>query len=36
MRTHIDTLVLGPFVLEKAAQPNWAEKKEWRKEFQLD
>jgi carbamoyltransferase len=36
MRTHIDTLVLGPFVLEKAAQPEWKESGDWRKEFQLD
>ena len=25
MRTHIDYLVLGPFLLEKAAQPEWKE-----------
>jgi carbamoyltransferase len=36
MRTHIDMLVLGPFVLEKAAQPEWKESGDWRKEFQLD
>ena len=36
MRTHIDTLVLGPFVLDKAAQPEWKESGDWRKEFQLD
>jgi carbamoyltransferase len=36
MRTHIDTLVLGPFLLEKAAQPEWGETSEWQKEFQLD
>jgi carbamoyltransferase len=36
MRTHIDTLVLGPFVLDKAAQPEWKETAEWQKQFQLD
>jgi carbamoyltransferase len=36
MRTHIDTLVLGPFLLEKATQPKWVETSEWQKEFQLD
>jgi carbamoyltransferase len=36
MRTHIDVLVLGPFVLEKPAQPEWKETKEWQSEFQLD
>ena len=36
MRTHIDVLVLGPFVLEKSAQPEWKESKAWQQEFQLD
>ena len=36
MRTHIDYLVLGPFLLTKAAQPEWKETAEWQKEFQLD
>jgi carbamoyltransferase len=36
MRTHIDHLVLGPFLLNKAEQPEWKEAGEWRKEFQLD
>ncbi len=36
MRTHIDVLVLGPFVLEKAAQPAWKESTAWQQEFQLD
>jgi len=36
MRTHIDYLVLGPFVLDKTKQPNWEEKDDWRSEFQLD
>ena len=36
MRTHIDVLVLYPFILEKAKQPDWKETGEWQKEFQLD
>jgi carbamoyltransferase len=36
MRTNIDALVLGPFVLEKAAQPAWKETETWQQEFQLD
>jgi carbamoyltransferase len=36
MRTHIDCLVLGPFVLEKGAQGEWQEDESWQREFQLD
>jgi len=36
MRTHIDFLVLYPFLLDKAAQPEWKETQDWRSEFQLD
>jgi carbamoyltransferase len=36
MRTHIDTLVLGPFVLCKEEQPDWKETESWQQEFQLD
>ncbi len=36
MRTHIDVLVLGPFLLQKETQPTWKESEEWQKEFQLD
>jgi carbamoyltransferase len=36
MRTHIDSLVLGPFLLEKASQGDWKEDQEWQREFQLD
>jgi len=36
MRTHIDVLVLGPFVLDKASQPAWKETENWQQEFQLD
>jgi carbamoyltransferase len=36
MRTHIDHLVLWPFLLDKTAQPTWKETSDWRTEFQLD
>jgi carbamoyltransferase len=36
MRTHIDNLVLGPFLLTKEAQPEWKETENWEQEFQLD
>jgi carbamoyltransferase len=37
MRTHIDDLVLGPFLLTKTDQPEWKEgRAEWQTEFQLD
>jgi carbamoyltransferase len=36
MRTHLDYLVLGPFILEKVGQPQWEESEEWKAEFQLD
>ena len=36
MRTHIDSLVLGPFLLEKASQGEWKEDQAWQREFQLD
>ena len=36
MRTHIDTLVLGPYYLDKASQPAWKETADWKTEFQLD
>jgi carbamoyltransferase len=36
MRTHLDYLVLGPYLLEKAAQPEWKEQGDWQQEFQLD
>lgn len=36
MRTEMDTLVLGDFVLSKNEQPEWKEKKDWREEFELD
>jgi len=36
MRTEMDYLVLGPFILNKKEQPDWTEKKDWRDEFTLD
>jgi carbamoyltransferase len=36
MRTHLDALVLYPFLLEKAQQPDWKESDAWQSEFQLD
>jgi carbamoyltransferase len=36
MRTHIDALVLGPYILYKAEQPAWKEDQTWQQEFQLD
>ena len=36
MRTHIDVLVLGNYIVEKREQPQWEEQADWRTEFQLD
>jgi carbamoyltransferase len=36
MRTHIDCLVLGSFLLEKESQAEWKEDESWQREFQLD
>jgi carbamoyltransferase len=36
MRTHIDHLVLGPFLLDKTQQPAFGDDDSWRTEFQLD
>jgi carbamoyltransferase len=36
MRTHIDYLVLGPYLLDKQTQAKWSESNEWQQEFQLD
>ncbi len=36
MRTEMDRLVLGSFILEKEKQPEWHEKDDWRTEFKLD
>ena len=36
MRTNIDYLVLGPFLLAKGEQPSYTDAANWRAEFQLD
>ena len=36
MRTHMDYLALGNILLDKTAQPDWEEEKDWKQEFQLD
>jgi carbamoyltransferase len=36
LRTEMDYLVLGPFLLDKRSQPKVEEKGDWRQEFQLD
>jgi carbamoyltransferase len=36
MRTHIDHLVLGPFILDKVSQAEWEETEKWQEAFQLD
>ena len=36
MRTEMDCLVLGSFILDKARQPEWKEKGNWRQDYVLD
>jgi carbamoyltransferase len=36
MRTEMDYLIVGDFLLEKARQPAWVEEGDWRDEFELD
>jgi len=36
MRTEMDYLVVGNYLLTKTEQPHWKEKDDWRKEFKLD
>jgi len=36
MRTHIDNLVLGPFLLAKEEQPEWTEEGDWRTTIAAD
>jgi len=36
MRTEMDYLVLGPFLLAKSEQPHWQESENWRATFALD
>jgi carbamoyltransferase len=36
MRTEMDYLVLGPFLIDKRVQPPFADRGNWRQDFQLD
>ena len=36
MRTRMDYLCMGSFLLDKTEQEPWAEEKDWRQEFELD
>ena len=36
MRTEMDYLVVGNFLFEKTAQPEWDNKDNWQEEFALD
>ena len=36
MRTEMDYLVLGSYLLDKSEQPAWAEKGDWRDDYVLD
>jgi carbamoyltransferase len=36
LRTEMDYLVLGPYLLSKAEQPRWQESEDWRETFALD
>jgi carbamoyltransferase len=36
MRTGIDVLAIGNFILEKTNQPEWVESENWQEEFSLD
>ena len=36
MRTEMDYLVMGHYVLDKQNQPAWEEERDWRQEFELD
>ena len=36
MRTKMDYLVLGNYLLDKREQPEWSEEVDWREEFELD
>jgi carbamoyltransferase len=36
MRTNMDYLVMGSFLLDKRAQPAWRDGQDWKKEYELD
>ncbi len=36
MRTEMDYLVMGSFILDKTKQPAWGHDVDWKKEYELD
>jgi carbamoyltransferase len=36
MRTEMDYLVMGPFLLDKTSQPPLKDDADWRKQYELD
>ena len=36
MRTEMDFLVIGSYILDKQDQPQWQEELDWQEEFELD
>lgn len=36
MRTHMDVLVVGNFLMLKEEQPKWQDREDWQKKFELD
>ena len=36
MRTEMDFLVIGSYILDKKDQPQWQEELDWQEEFELD
>ena len=36
MRTEMDYLVLGSYLLAKTDQPEWSESRDWREDYVLD
>ena len=36
MRTEMDFLILGSYILDKKDQPQWQEERDWQEEFELD
>jgi hypothetical protein len=36
MRTEMDYLAVGPFLLAKTDQPHWEERERWQEVFKLD
>jgi carbamoyltransferase len=36
MRTEMDVLILGNYILDKSNQPKFEEKSDWKTEYELD